>query len=97
MTKKNSGDTAPTLPGLLSDPQRILKEDTRVDPRILQVLEPFGLDGLPAEPPLDGSAPIEDLRSFCSDVEGGFEGFFEAQLKKMRADKKKIFLILFTH
>ena len=85
MTKKNSGDTSPTLPGLLSDPQRILKEDSRVDPRILQVLEPFGLDGLPVEPPLDGSAPIEDLRSFCSDVEGGFEGFFEAVLSSTQA------------
>ena len=80
MTKQSSGDTLPTLPGLLADPKRILKEDDRVDPRILQVLEPFGLDGLPAEPPLDGSAPIEELRSFCSDVEGGFEGFFEAVL-----------------
>ena len=80
MTKLNSGATLPTLPGLLADPKRILKEDDRVDPRILQVLEPFGLDGLPAEPPLDGSAPIEELRSFCSDVEGGFEGFFEAVL-----------------
>ena len=52
MTKQSSGDTLPKLPGLLSDPKRILKEDDRVDPRILQVLEPFGLDGLPAEPPL---------------------------------------------
>ena len=80
MTKKSRDDKAPVLPGLLSDPKRVLRDDERVDPRILEVLKPFDLDGLPAEPPVDGSAPIEDLRSFCSDVEGGFEAFFEAIL-----------------
>ena len=78
MAKQSVGDDQPLLPGLLSDPEKTLKDDHRVDPRILSVLEPFGLDGLPAEPPIDGSASIDELRSFCADVETGFEAFFEA-------------------
>ena len=45
MSGENSKSIGPSLPGLLGDKDMILSEDNRVDPRIVKVLAPFGLDG----------------------------------------------------
>ena len=69
MTTQKSGNGTPVLPGLLSDPTKILRDDERIDRRLIEALEPFELDGLPADPPVDHSSNIEELLTFCSDVE----------------------------
>ena len=77
MTTQKADDETPILPGLLSDPTKILRDDERIDRRLIEALAPFELDGLPADPPVDHSSNIEELLTFCSDVENGFEAFFE--------------------
>ena len=45
MSGESSKSITPSLPGLLGGKSKVLREDNRVDPRIVRVLEPFGLDG----------------------------------------------------
>ncbi len=64
MSGENSKSSGPSLPGLLGDKDMILSEDNRVDPRIVKVLEPFGLDGAQPASTIDHSSSLEEQLSF---------------------------------
>ncbi len=55
-----------------------LRDDPRVDPRLVAALAPFGLDGAPEPAPVDAKSPIEAILEFASAAEAGFEGLFAA-------------------
>lgn len=64
------------LPGRLGDPNRTLATDPRMDPRLLQTLAAYGLDNNGEPPPLDRSAPREQILQFADAAEEGFAGLF---------------------
>ena len=66
------------LPGLLSDKNKVLKDDERVDKRLLAMLAPFGFDARPPEIPLNSEAPYEDCAALGDGAEGDFEGLMSA-------------------
>lgn len=70
--------TAPLLPGRLGDPERTLRDDPRADPRLVALLEPFGLADRALPAPLGHDAPIDDIRQFIAAAEEGFEALFGA-------------------
>jgi acetyl esterase len=68
----------PDLPGRLSDPGRVLRDDPRADPRIVAALAPFGLDGEQPPAPVDASSPREALLAYGQGAEDGFQAVFAA-------------------
>ena len=48
-----------SLPGRLGDPNRTLKTDPRVDPRLVAALAPFGMDGAPPAVAVGLDSPIK--------------------------------------
>jgi acetyl esterase len=68
-------NTTPTLPGQLGNPNMVLKDDPRADPRMIAALAPFGLDRVPPPAGVDASSPMDALFTYCSAAEAGFEGF----------------------
>ena len=77
----------PTLPGQLGTPGMQLRDDPRADPRMLAAMAPLGLDIAGEPAPIDASAPIEALRAFAAETEGGFAGAFEALITSLPAVK----------
>lgn len=73
-------DATPTHvpPGRLGDPALTLRDDPRADPRMVAVMEQFGLLDHPNDAPLDRHAGREQLLAFVDAVEEGFEGLFAA-------------------
>ena len=66
------------LPGRLGDDGRDLANDPRTDPRILEALKPFALDGRAPPPPVPPDAPLAAKIEFCNAAEPGFEAMFDA-------------------
>src|SRR6478736_4939673 len=66
------------LPGRLGDPLLALKDDPRVDPRIVAALAPFGLDGPQPAAPVSPSSPRQELLAFGQGAEDGFGAVFSA-------------------
>jgi acetyl esterase len=66
------------LPGRLGDPSRALKDDPRVDPRIVAALAPFGLDAPQPAAPVSPSSPRQELLAFGQVAEDGFGAVFSA-------------------
>ena len=70
--------SSPLLPGRLGTPAMQLRDDPRADPRMIAAMAPLGLDGAGPPPPIDATAPLEQLRAFAAEAEAGFGGAFEA-------------------
>jgi acetyl esterase len=66
------------LPGRLGSPNRLLCEDTRVDPRVPVALKPFGLDGEAGAASTNIDAPIEERLAFAAAAEKGSGALFSA-------------------
>ena len=66
------------LPGRLGSPEMILRDEPRVDPRLVAALAPFELDGAAQPAPFGDDAPLEAKLAFCTAAEEGFEGLFVA-------------------
>ncbi len=73
MTMQNDGGEEPILPGLLSNKAKVLRDDDRVDPRIVKLLEPFGLDGAQPDSSISHSSSLEEQLSFSADTESFFQ------------------------
>lgn len=67
-----------TLQGRLADPARTLATDPRVDPRVIEALAPFGLDGLTPSPPVTASSPRDDQLAFLAEAEERLEAMLSA-------------------
>jgi hypothetical protein len=66
------------LPGKLGNPTMQLKDDPRVDPRILAAGTPLGFAS-DAEPiPLTRHSPMEEILGFCAAAEMGFAALGQA-------------------
>jgi acetyl esterase len=68
--------SSPILPGRLGSPSMALRDDRRADPRMIAAMAPLGLDGPPAESPVDGSSPMDALLEFLTTAEEGFDTMF---------------------
>lgn len=68
----------PVLPGRLGSPQMSMKDDPRADPRMIAVMEPFGLADIPPPPPVDMNSSREETLGFIDAAEQGFEAVFGA-------------------
>ncbi|MCW0212940.1 MAG: alpha/beta hydrolase [Pseudonocardia sp.] len=78
MTTEASPAAEHVAPGRLGDPALTIGTDPRADPRMVAVLEGFGLTGLADGAPLRATASREELLAFVEAVEVGFEGLFTA-------------------
>lgn len=88
MTTTSPGTGRTTQPGRLGDPTSTLRSDPRTDPRTIEALVPFGLDGAAAPPPFGPDAPRAQLLEFAAGAEAGFEAVFATlmgQLPPMEA------------
>lgn len=65
-------------PGRLGNPGETLGSDPRTDPRLVAMLEPFGLTGHGDPLPVDADTPIEQQIEFCTAAEQGFQAVFDA-------------------
>ena len=73
-----NSQTTPLLPGRLGTPNMQLRDDPRADPRMIAAMAVLGLDVAGAPPPIDSTAPLEQLRAFAAEAEAGFGGAFDA-------------------
>ena len=64
--------------GRLGDAALSLGTDPRADPRMIAVMEPFGLLAHAEAAPMDRRAGREQLLGFAAAAEEGFEGLFGA-------------------
>jgi acetyl esterase/lipase len=55
-----------------------LRDDPRADPRMIAAMAALGLDVAAPPPPVDASAPLEQLHAFAAEAEAGFGGAFES-------------------
>lgn len=68
----------PNLPGRLGNPDMILAEDPRADPRMLAAMAPFALDNPPPEAPVSADSPSEAIHEYCVAAEDGYGVLFAA-------------------
>ena len=69
-------DTSPILPGRLSSPDMAIRDDPRADPRMIAALAPFGLDVIPAPPPVNNASPLDQFLEFLGALEHAKEDLF---------------------
>ena len=68
--------SSPILPGRLGSPAMALSDDPRADPRMVAAMAPLGLDGPPAESPVDESSSLDALLEYLGQAEEGFDALF---------------------
>ena len=64
--------TSPSRPGRLGNPDLLLRDDPRADPRMVATLSPFGMDGAQAPPPVTVESSLEEKLEFVAATEAGF-------------------------
>ena len=74
--------TSVHLPGRLGDPSRTLATDDRADPRMVAVLEAFGLtEEQPS--PVTAESSVEDILAFVKETEIAFQALFTAMFASL--------------
>jgi acetyl esterase len=68
--------TTPQLPGRLGNPEMLLKDDPRADPRMLAAMEPFGIADVAPPMPVSLASSLEEQLEYVSASEAGFEMLF---------------------
>src|SRR5262245_9398099 len=68
--------TGPTLPGRLGNPDMLLQDDPRADPRMIAAMAPLGLGAAPPPTPVDASSSLDQLLESCAVTEMGFDALF---------------------
>jgi acetyl esterase len=66
-------DRSVILPGRLGSPEMVLRDDPRVDPRLIATMAPLGIGGEIPAPPVDADSPLDVLLDYISASEEGFE------------------------
>jgi acetyl esterase len=64
------------LPGRLGDPNRTLKTDPRIDPRLVAALAPFGMDGPPPPVPVGVDSPLKAKLEYLAATEAAMQSIF---------------------
>jgi acetyl esterase len=64
------------LPGRLGDSTRILKTDSRSDPRLIAALAPLGLGGAPTPVPVTQNDTLQAKLEYLAATEAAFDGLF---------------------
>jgi acetyl esterase len=80
-----STNGSPQLPGRLGMPGMALKDDPRADPRLIAVMDAFGLASAAEPLPFGADAPIEAVIAFSNAAEAGFEELFGVLLADLPA------------
>ena len=75
---KTVNDLLRNLPGRIGDSGMALNEDSRIDPRIVEALKPFNLEGEAEPSPVSIGSPLGDRLKFCAEAEPGFEEMMAA-------------------
>jgi acetyl esterase len=78
MTSQAQSISQPILPGRLGDPTRVLKTDSRADPRLIAALAPLGLDGAPAPIAIRPDSSIQAKLDYLAATEQSMESLFTA-------------------
>jgi acetyl esterase/lipase len=65
-----------SLPGRLGDPNRTLKTDPRIDPRLAAALAPFGMDGPPPPAPVGVDSPLKAKLEHLAATEAAMQSIF---------------------
>jgi acetyl esterase len=65
-----------SLPGRLGDPNRTLKTDPRIDPRLVAALAPFGMDGPPPPAPVGVDSPLKAKLEHLAATEAAMQSIF---------------------
>ena len=64
--------TSPSRPGRLGNPDFLLRDDPRADPRMVAALSAFGMDGAQEPPPVTVESSLEERLAFSAAAEAGF-------------------------
>ena len=64
--------TSPSRPGRLGNPDLLLRDDPRADPRMVAALSAFGADGAQEPPPVTVESSLEEKLEFVAATEAGF-------------------------
>jgi acetyl esterase/lipase len=72
--------TGPVLPGRLSQPDLVLRDDPRADPRMIAALTPLEMTGALPPSPVDARTPVADILEYVAASEPGFEALPTALL-----------------
>ena len=64
--------TSPSRPGRLGNPNLLLRDDPRADPRMVAALSAFGADGAQESPPVTVESSLEEKLEFVAATEAGF-------------------------
>ncbi len=65
---------SPRLPGRLGNPDMVLRDDPRADPRMIAAMAPLGMAEAPPAPPVNSASSIEDILDFVAETESAMEG-----------------------
>lgn len=60
------------LPGRLGNPEMVIGDDPRADPRMIAAMEPLGLAAGGEATPVTAASSMEDILTHCKDAEAGF-------------------------
>ncbi|MGE0729350.1 MAG: alpha/beta hydrolase fold domain-containing protein [Acidimicrobiia bacterium] len=66
------------LPGRLGTPDMTIADDPRADPRMVAVLDAFGLGAHAAPAPVTVESPMQHVHEYVNAAEEGFSGLFTA-------------------
>jgi acetyl esterase/lipase len=72
-----------SLPSRLGDPNRTLKTDPRVDPRLVAALAPFGMDGAPPAVAVGLDSPIKAKLDYLAATEAAMQSIFSSFVADM--------------
>ena len=72
--------TSPSRPGSLGNPDLLLRDDPRADPRMVAALSAFGMDGAQAPPPVTVESSLEEKLEFVAATEAGFSALLGGRL-----------------
>jgi len=68
------------LRGRLADPNRVLRNDPRADPRMVAALAERGLDEAPRPAPVNAESPIDEILEYLAGSEPRYESLFTTWL-----------------
>lgn len=76
--------------GRLGDPDRVLRDEARVHPKLLETLDRYGFAGRAAPLGLTPDSPKEDQLRHVAEAQVGFEGLYEEMPNDLPSDRDEV-------
>jgi acetyl esterase/lipase len=89
-TSTDTTTAYPKLAGRHDDPDRDLRTDPRLKPRLRAALAAFGLDAAAGPPPIDRTAAPEAIAEFVGGSHAAFNGLYEALPNDLPGDDDSV-------